>query len=318
MSPGAPSVAAQARPAALRTTLTVVIAVSETAAGLADCLDAVCSQADAETEVIVTCGIEPPSDLMACFERVRWILLDPGSMVPQLWAKGISVARGRFVAITTAHLTPAGDWLETIRHAHARIDSAGIGGRIDPPRGGTALDWATYFLRYSNYLTRDREETVTDIAGDNASYQQAALEAHWDAIRDGFWEPDFHRLLLAERRTLTFVPAMRLRQRFSYPFRSFCRQRLHHGRHFGATRVCGKRWATRLVRVASAPLIPCVFLAKIVWRVARSGRDIGPFVRSSPVLLAFLLFWVTGEVWGYLSQPRPLATGTDSPQRASS
>jgi len=281
---------------------------------LVDCLQAVCAQADDETEVIVASGIEPPGDLMARFPRARWRLLGKGLLVPQLWARGMAEARGRFVAITTAHFTPAADWVDTIRRAHARSGSAGIGGRIDPPRAGSAVDWATYFLRYSNYLAQDREETVTDIAGDNASYERTALEAHRDAIREGFWEPDFHRLLFAEGRTLTFVPAMRLTQRSSYPFAAFCRQRLHHGRQFGSARVSGKGWVTRLLRVASAPLIPGVFLAKIVSRVVRSRRDLGPFLVSSPILLAFLLSWVTGEVWGYLSRPGFLATGSQRPQ----
>jgi hypothetical protein len=284
--------------------LSVVIAVPEGAAGLVHCLRAVCEQADVDTEVIVASGMDSPAVLDALPDRVRWVRLGEGLLVPQLWAEGMKRARGRFVAITTSHFTPAADWVETIRRAHERLDSAGIGGRIDPPRGGSAVAWATYFLRYSDYLACDREQTATDIPGDNASYERAALQAHGDAIRDGFWEPEFHRLILAEGRKLTFVPAMRVRQSASYPFRAFCRQRLHHGRQFGLDRVRGKGGAWRLLRAASGPLIPWVFLAKIAGRVARSRRHLGPFLASSPVLLAFLMCWVTGEVWGYLTLGR--------------
>ena len=188
-----------------------------------------------------------------------------------------------------------------MREAHARLDSAGIGGPIEAPRGGSAVAWATYFLRYSNYFNYGREQKVDEIAADNASYKREGLEAHRDAISEGFWEPDFHRALFAEGKTLTFVPQIRVRLATSFGFGRFCAQRLHHGRQFGATRVRRVGAGLRLARIVSSPHIPAVLLAKVLARVVRSGRDLGPFFLSLPVLLAFILAWTAGEVWGYLN-----------------
>ena len=231
----------------------------------------------------------------------RWLDADPALMIPQLWSLAMAEAHGSIVAITTAHFLPAPNWIAAMHELHARHDAVGIGGPIDPPRGGGATDWATYFLRYSNYFHLDREQEVRDIAGDNASYKRASLEAHRDAIADGFWEPDFHRLVLAEGKTLRFSPAIRMMQHASFGVRLFCAQRLHHGREFGASRVRGKGLPMRLLRAASGVLVPFVLLGKIVLRVLRSRRDFWPFLKSLPVLVTFILAWTLGEVAGYLS-----------------
>ncbi len=65
-----------------------------------------------------------------------------------------------------------------------------------------------------------------------------------------------------------------------------------------------QRSLERVLRLASSPLIPFVFLAKITRRVLRSRRDLGSFVVSLPVLFGFILCWSVGEVWGYLTSER--------------
>lgn len=280
-------------------TLSVVVAVWNETTGLEDCLRAFLEQADAETEVLVAANLDQPVGTTVADGRTRWIRGSDDALVPQLWSSGMAAAAGEVVAVTTSHFRPESGWLRAVRAAHRRSRAAGIGGAIEPPRAGGAIAWATYFLRYSNYFGWDAERTVTDIPGDNASYKRDSLEAHWPAIAGGFWEPDFHARILAEGEELRFVPDIRMRQHAAYDFVSFCRQRLHHGRHFGSERTRGRSALVRALRVVSAPLIPAVFLAKIGMRVARNGRDYGPFVRSFPVLATFVLAWVAGEVSGY-------------------
>lgn len=284
-------------------TLSIVIAVWNDDAGLAEALEGVLRQADPETEVLVVSNVDLPPPLPDDPKRIRWIRKPDDALVPQLWSAGIAAATGRVVAVTTSHFTPEPGWVRAVLAAHQRSPAAGIGGRIEPPRGRGAVAWATYFLRYSDYFGWDTERAVTDIAGDNASYKRDALQAHWPTIAGGFWEPDFHARVLAEGGELRFVPEIRMRQHTSYGFLTFCRQRLDHGMHFGSERIRGRSSAERAMRVASAPLIPAVFLGKIAMRVIRSGRDFGPFLGSFPVLAAFVLAWVTGEVSGYWHGP---------------
>jgi glycosyltransferase involved in cell wall biosynthesis len=279
--------------------ISVVIAAWPDLRGLTQCLQSLAEQRDREEEVIVASPADFSKELRVRFPWVRWLKASTDRLIPHLWSLGIENARGNIVAITTAHFVPALDWLQRIREAHSSFASAGIGGAIDPPRGGTATDWATYFLRYSDYLNVARNRVANEIPGDNASYKRDSLIAHQEAIGDSFWELDFHRLLRAEGKTLMLVPAIRVKQCASFGFRRFVLQRLQHGRQFGQSRRQREARAVQLARIIASPLIPLVFLAKIVRRVMASRRDYGPFLLSLPVLVIFITAWTIGEVWGY-------------------
>ena len=278
-----------------------MIAAWPDAAGLSNCLGALEAQRDEQVQVIAAVTIDPPAELVTRFDWVQWLEPAGDALIPNLWSKGMAVAHGEIVAITIGQFVPASDWLEQIRQAHRRLDSAGIGGPIDPPRGGSAVDWATYFLRYSNYFKYEQEQTVTDIAGDNASYKRNAIAAHWESISEGFWEPEFHRLVLGAGQSLTFVPEIRVTQRGSFGIGRFCAQRLSHGRHFGRDRMRDKPWIFRLAGFMAAPLIPVMLLGKIVRRLTTKPSYLGPFLASLPVMLLFIVSWAVGEAWGYVT-----------------
>jgi hypothetical protein len=284
--------------------LSVVVAAWPDTAGLAECLGALAPQQDAATEIVVVAAQEPPAELAGRFPRVRWLAAGPDRLIPHLWGLGVARSRGQVVAFTTAHFTPAPGWVAAVRQAHVRLEAPAIGGPIEPPRGGSAVDWATFFLRYSSYLRCDREQDVPDLAGDNASYKRAVLASCPNLGTEGFWELDLHRRLRAEGQSLVFVPAMRVTLRRSFGFGPFLRQRLQHGRHFGRSRFRGRSAWVRAVAVAASPLVPAVFLGKITGRVLRSRRDFGPFLRALPPLLCFVLAWSLGEAWGYLFPQR--------------
>ena len=282
-----------------RHALSVVIAVWPDSEGLAECLDSLASQQDAATEILVVGGAPFPTEMCNRLPWVRWLQGSPGMLVPHLWSIGINSSRGKIVAITTARFVPAGDWLKCICEAHERLASPGIGGAIDPPDRGGSKDWAIYFLRYSAYLKYTREQSVHEIAGENASYKRASLVAHREAIADGFWEPDFHRLLRAEGKTLSFVPAIHVIQGTAFGIRCFCRQRFRHGRHFGQMRLRGSSALARILRIITSPLIPAVLLAKIFGRVIASRRYFGALLFSLPALFVFVGAWTLGEAFGY-------------------
>jgi hypothetical protein len=284
--------------------VSIVIAAWPNATGLSNCLGALEAQRDEQTEVIAALTIDPPAELATRFDWVQWLAPVPDALIPNLWSKGMAAANGEIVAITIAHFVPAHDWLEQIRQAHGRLDSAGIGGPIDPPRGGSAVDWATYFLRYSNYFKYEQEQRVTDIPCDNASYKRQAIAAHWESISEGFWEPEFHRFVLATGQSLTFVPGIRVTQRASFGIRRFCAQRLSHGRHFGRDRMRDKSWIFRVAGLVAAPLIPVMLLGKIGQRLTSKPSYLGPFLASLPVLLLFIVSWALGEAWGYITAGR--------------
>ena len=116
------------------------------------------------------------------------------------------------VAITTSHFIADPTWLKVIGERLSQLpDASGIGGRIDPPTSSNLVDWATYFQRYSAYLHLGKEQQVQDLAGDNAAYRHCDLVRYPQFFDAGFWEPDFHKLVLAEGKKLIFVPDMAMR-----------------------------------------------------------------------------------------------------------
>ncbi|MFN2508032.1 MAG: glycosyltransferase [Chthoniobacterales bacterium] len=281
--------------------LSIVIAAWPDTTGLSNCLESIAAQGDERTEVIVASSTAAPPEMKERFPQVDWLAGGKERLIPELWSLGLARAAGEIVATTTAHCVPASDWIARMRGAHERLDAAGIGGAIDPPHQGRAIEWATYFLRYSNYFACRGAESVSEIAADNASYKREALMAHREAISGGFWEPSFHRLLFADGRTLAFVPDIRVRLAATPGFKRFFAQRLRHGRHFGHERMRGKPLPFRVAGLLAAPLIPILLLMKITRRLFAQPAYLGAFLRSLPLLLLFLLSWAFGEAWGYLA-----------------
>lgn len=264
------------------------------------CLEALAGQQDLNTQALVVSAVGPSPEIHREFPWVSWLVAPRNGLVPELWSFGLAQARNDVVAFTTTHFAPAPDWLSVIRQRHRCLEAAGVGGPIDPPRGGGSLAWATYFLRYSAYLDRDREGPAGDLAGDNAAYKRRALAPHAEVWAQGFWEQELHRRLLEEGQTLVWVPAMRVLQQGSFPVLAFLRGRFLHGMRFGRVRLRDRGWAVRATAILASPLIPVVFSFKIAARVLRSGRDRWSFVRCLPVLLSFVLAWSAGEALGYV------------------
>ena len=232
---------------------------------------------------------------------MRWVEASGAELLtPHLWGIGMREARGDVVAITTSHFVPASTWLAVIKDRFSRLEAAGIGGRIDPPSSSNLVDWATYFQRYSAYLEMSGEQEVRDIAGDNAAYRRSDLLRHPQFFQEGFWEPDFHKLVLKEGKRLVFVPEMVVRMQNSFGFWPFIGQRFHHAIQFGQARMRGKGLGVRLLGVCALPLIPPLFMTKILMRVWRGRRYRGAFFASLPVLGCFLTAWALGEVLGYV------------------
>ena len=286
--------------------ISVVVAARREDGDLRTCLSALLAQRDDRTEVVIASA----GAGHASFESpwARWLEAPADTPVPRLWGMALAQAQGAVVAFTTAQFRPSPDWLAVIRDCHARLPAAAIGGSIDPPSSGRPFDWAVYLLRYSSYLAYDRESTVPDLAGDNASYKRGALRAIGADAAEEFWEQEAHRKLLARGESLVFVPGMRVQQVASFPVAVFLRQRLRHGRRFGAERARRHGVLWRAAALCASPLIPVVLVAKVVLRVLRARRHAARLARSLPALVACAVAWAAGEARGYWSA-NPKADG---------
>jgi len=233
-------------------------------------------------------------------DRLRVLAGTSRSLIPHLWRDGIRAAKGMRVAITTAHCIPAPDWLD--RLLMVDLDRVvGVGGVFENAPKANARDWAIFILRYGAFAAPGRAGRVSEIAADNAVYRRDDLLRHGDLLDRGFWEPSFHARFRAEGLTLEIDPTLRVIHTNQYDGWRFLAQRFAHGREFAIARAEGLSLPRLLGLIALSPLLPAVFLGKILMTpnpelMARARR---PKVLSW--LLVFVGGWGVGEACGYVS-----------------
>jgi hypothetical protein len=283
---------------ATRPTISVIIAAAEgdAARGFADIVSALRRQEGQFDEILVV----GPDRFDA--PNVRWVQTSE-PLVPMRWARGIQAATSDVALLTTSQMFPDDRWVATATAPFTDPTCAATGGPIDPPRRGGAVAWACFFLRYNAYLSPPTSKFVNDLAADNAAYRRSELISQ-KKLDGGFWEPEFHRVMLAKGLKLVWSPDMRVQLLTGPPMGEFMRQRFEHGTRFGRNRLADAGFIVRAARVATSPLIPGVFLAKIVRRVVTGGRHIGRFLYALPAMMCLLLAWSLGEMWGYLTPQR--------------
>jgi hypothetical protein len=143
-----------------------------------------------------------------------------------------------------------------------------------------------------------------DLPGDNASYKRGLLETTRDAYRDGFWEPDVHRLLTADGVSLWHSPRMVVRQGRSSGVRDFARQRLRHGRAHGRQRGTRFGRSRNAAGVIGAPLVPGLLTLRVLREVRSRGRLRRHALAALPFMLLFNVAWALGEARGHFDALR--------------
>lgn len=283
--------------------LSVVVAGVDSPGSAARALAALaraCRDQDAEILFLDGTGaVEPPTGLASA---VRVHRVPAGTSTPVMWAAGFARSRGRIVAFTTADFMVTESWARSLIRA---IDAGATGaaGALTLSEGTSVVGWATFFLRYSAFLTPSAEgdASTLELPGDNAAYRREALLRHAHSFVEGFWEVDFHRRLRAEpgHHTLALVAGAEARFVPAVSLATVARQRFAHGSHSGAWRVETGARATWQV-VLSAPLVPLVLTARMARRVGRARGYAWRFIASLPALLSLAAAWAAGEAWGAL------------------
>lgn len=284
-------------------TLTVVVASQDCAATIGECLASLERQRGHHPVEIIVVDNSTDGSAQIVEGQIpgaQLIKVSGSSLVPDLWARGAARAAGQVVAFTTGHCIPREDWLSEILRHHAS-GHAGIGGAIENRRPSSLNQWATYFARFTAFMPPFAERPVDQIPGDNASYKRFVLEECADLIKDGFWENDVNIRLRAGGHSLLMTPRIVVYHAHRGTVRAFCRQRLQHGRVFGARRINGAGLLLRLLYLTLMPLIPLLILAKIIRRVLARHENPRPLLLSFPLLVLFILTWSLGEFLGYLS-----------------
>lgn len=307
----------------------IVIAAGDAASTIRACLTETLRQAGevGASVTVADASADGTADIVAAeFPSVTLLRRPTTTLTPELWRDGLQAGlsspphsppwgRGGgagdgsgsavapphpFVVLSTAQMVPEPGWLSALLQRAATGTWAGVGGCIDPAPGLCRVDTAAYLLRYTRYMTPVGEAETHDIPGDNALYATAPLAACGDLLTAGFWEPEIHRRLFRDGGRLLLTPAATVRFVGGVGLGRFLRERFRHGRRFGADRAAREGWVLRLVRAAAAPLVPAIYLAKILGNLRRKGRMLGAFAWSLPVLTLVLTAWAAGEALGGL------------------
>jgi hypothetical protein len=274
--------------------LSIVVAVKDGTSNLPALLGAL-KERDGNTEVILCCA--GPA---TCNEDVAQLFFPAETLVPALWSEGILRARGSRVALTTAQFVPACDWLERLQAADLRR-WVGVGGAIDNDPAASARNWAIFFLRYSAFAPPLPAGETDEIAADNAVYDRAAILEHADLLREGFWEPSFHRRFRNAGKKLALDPDLVVVHHGTVSAQNFARQRYLHGRAYGIERAERAGFTRNLLLLLSSPLVPALLLGRIFIRIARRPRYRGRLLVAMPWLVRFTFAWAIGEARGYAS-----------------
>lgn len=222
-------------------------------------------------------------------------------LIPHLWGLGMDAAVAPIVAITNAQCVPEKGWLSSISSIFSELRVAAVGGPINPPINGTALDWAIYFSRFTAFMPPVQSGTIRELPGDNVAYTKEGLDRFWEDRNAGFWETLFHHRLRENAQSLYMSQDVKVHLAHTVDASDFFSVRMRHGRHYGSTRPQTSPLA-RVVRVLSAPILVPYLVGRMGVRILRKRRDfLFQYLRALPWLVLFTIAWAVGEIQGYLN-----------------
>ena len=278
--------------------LTVVVAVKGAPENLDEILARLGCSRSPRVQFCFACAGPPPTGLPRG-ENCETLEGAARALVPELWRNGILRAKADRVALMTTQCVPTSDWINALLKADLAAH-VGVGGAIDLGAARGAAQRAIYLLRYSYFTPQRAAGIVADIAADNAVYRTAAIREHDDLLRNGFWEPSFHRRFARQGLSLYFNPSLLVTYCGREPPLTFVGVRFSHGREYGLSRASAAPLARRLSWVAASPLIAPLILARVIARALPRTRLRRILPSAVPWLMLFVLAWSLGEARGYL------------------
>tara|TARA_R110002095_G_scaffold203314_3_gene185190 strand:+ start:342 stop:1238 length:897 start_codon:yes stop_codon:yes gene_type:complete len=281
--------------------VSIVVAVEHATQNIAAIIDKINPAIHKEIELIF-CFTDADKGLIEGLEKTDNIVLIHNNLdcrIPHLWRDGIRASQANLVALTTAHCIPSEDWVSRLLSIELPSNVAGIGGAIINDNKASAMDWAIYFLRYINYSAPKETMVAYDIAADNAIYNRADIMQYETLLTNGFWEPSFHEVFIKSGKNLRIDPTLVVTHHNAYTAKQFYKQRFEHAKEFGLTRAKGFTFQKRLCYFFMSPVLPLIFLTKIIRTAKKNGQSHQRIGHALPWLLYFLLAWGSGEALGY-------------------
>lgn len=286
--------------------LSIVIASHEAAGVLPACLGALFDDpAIRRAEVILadSSAAGVPAFIARDFPDIRLIQADAPLTIPELRGRAIAAARAPVVAVIDPYSVVSRGWIDAVLRAHQECPHPAIGGSVDlhATRRRSIVAWALFINEYGMFMPPVRHGATWILPGSNVSYKRAAL---FDGDRPRypvFWKTFVNEsvhgggLLLDPRLAIALLKPIR--------FGEFLRSRIDHGRCYAGMRSARAGAIERLVRAATAPALPFVFL----WRWGRvyvaKRRHLSMLLLTLPHQGLLFGAWALGEFLGYARGP---------------
>ncbi len=276
----------------------VIVAATHAHEGLAASLDRFVAEAGPLGRVVVASPDEAPS--ATPHPSVRWVRSRQCRLAPELWRDGLLTSEAPLVAFSTSQMTPSAGWLSALLATLRESGAAGVGGPIEPALGLSATDRAVALLRYSAYFPPLPDLGRGSPPGENALYRRDRLLEVESSWADGFWEVEVQRALVARGHGLAMGRSAVVAFGGGTGLASMARQRFAHARRYGRSRSSGLGLGRRLLRAASAPLVPPLLFARIARALQARGMAARPWLPALPALAALASAWAVGEASGAL------------------
>lgn len=296
--------------------LSVIVTIVTGGDTLRRFLQVLTRQDDAPTlEILVPYDASIPETAEIGREFPECILLDIGSLVTERpigtaagqhevydrrRAAGLARASGTLIGILEDRAPPRADWARQVVRLHDRLPWGVIGGAIECAPGDL-LNWAIYtcdFSRYGLPFESGPRRWVSDV---NVSYKRRMIDETREIWRERYVEALVHWALLERGETLYLSSDMVVEYRGTHTsLLGALRQRFHWGRLFGHVRAMRLR---PVMRVGYALLGPAI-VPMLLLRHGRTQTRLGHFprfLRAAPTIAVLLAAWMSGEVWGYVT-----------------
>jgi glycosyltransferase involved in cell wall biosynthesis len=288
--------------------LSIVSATRNSAVEIAQCLDALCPQAQAAgAQVIVADSSDDGSEkiVLERFPAVTVLHFSNPLTIPELRGTGIAASCGRIIAIIDAFSIVDASWVAAVLKAHRERPNLVIGGVVDLHQAASQnlRTWSVYINEYGRFMPPREEGEVGILPASNISYKREALFDASGPKYEVFWKEFVNQQLEAAGHGLWLDPAIAVSMRKPISIGDFFLTRYDHGRCFAGMRAERLTHGRRVIHAITFPLLPFLFLWRCGSNYWITRRFRSKFVLTLP--LQFLLFssWSVGEFVGYLHGP---------------
>ena len=298
--------------------LSVVIASYQARHTIDACLSSLEKQSCRPLEVIVVdSGGDGTAELVAHkFPHVRLLVSTERKYPGDARNMGVRHSTGEVIAFLDADCVANENWARETVLAHQEPDPI-VGGAIGNANPQSYIGWAAYLCELSQWMPGGKQRSMTEVPTGCLSLKRWAFERYgpflegaycsdtafnWRAGRDGVYP--------------VFRPSIQVYHTNATSLRRLLPKQIMHGRAFATMRTREQElplWMTAMLGLGS-PVLPFLLFARILARVLRNRKYLGPFLAASPVVLIGLAAWSWGECAGYWTALRAFSRIARAPE----